>query len=170
MSNRSWARWWRGRWKVNCTFCHKAKRMHTYKWGQRRPRWKASKGSKAKNQAHVVGGGEETKRIIEAHDASPIGRAWNAWQCLWWCAMPCYKNNNPHIEQVTLRWAPLWPVRDQLCNEHEKTTSGWKEGGGPKAEGKKWGKKTLTLTLEGDKTHYTKEKHKKDVRGNGRHP
>jgi hypothetical protein len=33
-----------------------------------------SKGSKAKSQAHAVGGGEETKRIIEMLKAPPIGR------------------------------------------------------------------------------------------------
>jgi len=34
-----------------------------------------SKRSKVKNQAHTVGGGEETKRIIEMLGAPPIGRA-----------------------------------------------------------------------------------------------
>lgn len=150
MSNGSWARWLRGRWKVNCTFRHKAKGMRKYKWCEKRPRWKMSKRPKAKNQAHAVGGGEETKRIIETLGATPIGRAWNVWQCAWWYAMPCYENNNPHLEQVTLRWAPLWPARDDegpTMQWTKKTTSGWNEGGGLKAEGKKKKEKREKKTL-----------------------
>ncbi len=37
--------------------------------------------------------------------------------------MLCCKNNDPHLEQGTLWWAPFWPmryIRDQSCNEYEE--------------------------------------------------
>jgi hypothetical protein len=42
---------------------------------------------------------------------------------------------------------------------------------GPKAKGKNIRKtRKKDLDIRRDKTHYKKEKHKKDARGNGRHP
>lgn len=31
-----------------------------------------------------------------------IGKTWKSWQFFWWCAMPRYKNNDPHLEQRML--------------------------------------------------------------------
>ncbi len=102
-TNGTQAKWLRGRQKFNYTPCCKTKGMHEYKHGQGRPKWKLPKGSKAKTQTHAIGGGEEIEGETKKPKASLIGRAWKAWQCFWWCAMPCYKNNDPQLEQRMLR-------------------------------------------------------------------
>jgi hypothetical protein len=48
MSNKSQVKRSKGRWKTNCTIHRKAKRMHKYKQGWGRLKWKVSRGPKPK--------------------------------------------------------------------------------------------------------------------------
>jgi hypothetical protein len=51
------------------------------------------------------------------------------------------QNNDPHPEQGTLQWAPLWPMRnikDQLCNEYEEPHQDRKRDEAFKLKAKTW--------------------------------
>jgi hypothetical protein len=53
-----------GKLKKNCIFSLKTKRMHAYKQGPKKPKWKAPRGSKAKTMPKVKVGekGQEKNR------------------------------------------------------------------------------------------------------------
>jgi hypothetical protein len=54
-----------GKLKKNCIFFLKTKGMCAYKQGQRKPKWKVPRGSKAKTHAQGKGGGEEARKELK---------------------------------------------------------------------------------------------------------
>jgi hypothetical protein len=55
------AKWFKIPQKDKCISHLKVKKMPTYKWSRRRPKWKALRGSKVKAQAQIKGEGEKAK-------------------------------------------------------------------------------------------------------------
>lgn len=53
--------------------------MQEYKQGWGRPKWKASKGSKAKTQTHTIGGGKEIKGETKKPKEVLTQRTWKNW-------------------------------------------------------------------------------------------
>jgi hypothetical protein len=51
-----------GKLEKKCTFFLKTKRMCAYKQGQRKPKWEAPRGSKAKTHAQGKGGGKGARK------------------------------------------------------------------------------------------------------------
>jgi hypothetical protein len=54
--------------KNNLHFSLQNKRIHKYKWGQRKPKWKAWRASTSNAQAEAVGGGEGARREAERQE------------------------------------------------------------------------------------------------------